>query len=280
MQEANSRFLLKLKEMNMPRMVYGTAWKKENTKNLVEMALTKGFRGIDTAGQQLHYNQKGAGEGIHQWLQKNPTFSRDDIFIQTKYSPGQNNGDAYDPKVSLYEQVLQSANKSLKDLNTQFIDSYLLHSPVPTIEGILEIWSAFEDLVSQKKVRFIGLSNFYQPELVEFLYSTAKIKPSVIQNRFYGDSGYDKNIREFCNVHNIIYQSFWTLTANPHIIKGIEKTFKQNGINCLYKFTLQNQIVPLNGTTSQQHMEDDLNLLDSSALDKEITDYIFSQIGS
>jgi hypothetical protein len=54
--------------------------------------------------------------------------------------------------------------------------------------------------------------------LLKNIYNSANIKPKFIQNRFYSKSGYDVNIREFCKEKDMVYQSFWTLTANPHII--------------------------------------------------------------
>ncbi|KNC70191.1 hypothetical protein SARC_17287, partial [Sphaeroforma arctica JP610] len=44
--------------------------------------------------------------------------------------------------------------------------------------------------------------------------------PKVIQNRFYADTGYDVDIRDFCSTHDVKYQSFWSLTANPHLVNN------------------------------------------------------------
>ena len=48
----------------------------------------------------------------------------------------------------------------------------------------------------------------------------AGVKPAVLQNRFYADSGYDVELRAFCKENGVVYQSFWTLTANRDIIWG------------------------------------------------------------
>ena len=50
--------------VDMPRMIYGTAWKKERTAGLVVKALQAGFRGIDTAGQPKHYDEALVGVGL------------------------------------------------------------------------------------------------------------------------------------------------------------------------------------------------------------------------
>jgi diketogulonate reductase-like aldo/keto reductase len=64
-----------------PRLVYGTAWKKDRTAELVYLALKAGFRGIDTAAQPKHYNEAGAGEGIRRAIAEG-IVSRKEIFVR------------------------------------------------------------------------------------------------------------------------------------------------------------------------------------------------------
>ena len=259
-----------LKRLKMPRMIYGTAWKKDKTSSLVVESLKTGFRGIDTAGQRAHYNQAGVGAGIAEWL-RSTSASREDLFLQTKFSPGQHEEEdmPYNPRDSLFDQVQESASVSLSELKTNYIDSYLLHAPLPTIEEIMEVWASFESLVQQNKVKYLGISNFYQPHIVQLIYERATVKPKVIQNRFYSEMGYDKEIREFCSKNDIVYQSFWTLTANDHVLYQYDSDSRNNAIRDLYRFVMQEGIVPLNGTTSSEHMKEDIKLLDAPPLDKE-----------
>ena len=96
--------------IRMPRMLYGTAWKKERTKDLCILALEKGFRGFDTACQPKHYNQKGVGEAIQHAL-SNMGLERKDLYIQTKFTPAAAQDPAtipYDPRLSLRRQVRES----------------------------------------------------------------------------------------------------------------------------------------------------------------------------
>jgi diketogulonate reductase-like aldo/keto reductase len=69
----------------MPRLLYGTAWKKEKTADLVTTAVKYGFRGVDTACQPKHYNEAGVGEAIRRLA--NEGISRRDLYIQTKFTP-------------------------------------------------------------------------------------------------------------------------------------------------------------------------------------------------
>ena len=85
-------------------------------------------------------------------------------------------------------------------------------------DDTMEVWYTFEDLYKDGKVKNLGISNIYDIKLLKQIYNKALIKPKFIQNRFYQQSGYDTEIREFCHTNDMVYQSFWTLTANPHIL--------------------------------------------------------------
>lgn len=67
-------------EIKIPKMVYGTAWKKERSANLVYQALKAGFRGIDTAAQPRHYNEKGVAEGIARAISEG-IVKREDLYV-------------------------------------------------------------------------------------------------------------------------------------------------------------------------------------------------------
>src|SRR3990167_10182263 len=113
---------------HIPPILYGTAWKEDDTQRLVMQALTSGFKGIDTANQRRHYFEEGVGLGIQQFL-KSSQKTRNDLFIQTKFTSvhGQDHRKPYDDFDSLTNQVKQSFASSLEHLQTNYIDSYILH---------------------------------------------------------------------------------------------------------------------------------------------------------
>eukprot|EP00128_Syssomonas_multiformis_P018746 Colp12_sorted_trinity150504_noHs@6400 len=206
----------------MPRIIYGTAWKEERTAELVVKAVLAGFRGIDTACQPRHYREDLVGSALNE-LQKKHSIKREDLFVQTKFSPlpaHEPHNIPYDKNASLPEQVRQSLKKSLENLRTDYIDSIVMHSPMRTVAETMKVWCEFEGFVAHGKVKQLGISNIYNLRDLEEIYNKAKIKPAVIQNRFYADTDYDIRIRDFCTENGIIYQSFWTLTANPHLLKS------------------------------------------------------------
>src|SRR5262245_50116359 len=119
---------------SMPRMIYGTAWKKSRTKSLVIQAVVSGFKGIDCAAQPKHYNEPAVGEALA-ILSKDHNIPRSSLFLQTKFTPVSGQDPTripYDSSAPLDEQVRQSVASSLHNLRTDYIDSLLLHSPLPS----------------------------------------------------------------------------------------------------------------------------------------------------
>jgi diketogulonate reductase-like aldo/keto reductase len=111
-----------------PKIIYGTAWKKDATTRLVHEAVQIGFRAIDTANQPKHYQEALVGEAL--LALSSEGISRDQLFLQTKFTPadGQDRGIPYDPRADLASQVRQSFASSLRHLHVEYLDSYLLFS--------------------------------------------------------------------------------------------------------------------------------------------------------
>jgi diketogulonate reductase-like aldo/keto reductase len=262
--------------IRMPRILYGTAWKKADTERLVASAIRQGFRGLDTACQPKHYEEAGVGAGIAATLGDGLT--RDDLYLQTKFTPlsGQDpQRIPYDAEAPIPEQVAQSCEVSLFNLRTDRLDCVVLHSPLPTSRQTLEAWQAMEALVDCGKAGQLGISNCYQLRQLESLYREARIKPAVLQNRFHADTRYDHDIRVYCRKHNIIYQSFWTLTANPHILAhgtviALADKYQRTAAQILFRYLTQIGVAPLTGTRSEPHMGDDLAIFEFQLTDSEL----------
>lgn len=260
--------------VTMPPVVYGTAWKKERTAELVEEALTAGFRGVDTACQPKHYDEAGVGRGLIAGLGLG--IPRDAIFVQTKFTPLDGQDPArvpYDRAAPLREQVAQSVARSLANLLVGRLDSLVLHSPLPRFEETLEAWRALEEAHAEGRARQLGISNCYQLPVLERLWEAATVKPAVLQNRLYRDTGYDVGLRAFCRERGVVYQSFWTLSANPHLLSSepVRAASEVHGVTAaqvLYRALTQLGVVPLIGTTSRAHMRQDLDIF-SFALSPE-----------
>jgi diketogulonate reductase-like aldo/keto reductase len=249
----------------MPAFIYGTAWKKSETARLTELAVDVGFRGIDTANQLRHYDEALVGEALNRLAQKG--IKRESLFLQTKFTSldGQDHRVPYDPSVDIATQVKQSMDSSLAHLQTNYVDSYLLHGPFswPKLTPPdLEVWSAIEQLYRDGKTRIIGVSNFTSDQLDE-LCREAALKPMIVQNRCYASTGWDRAVREICNANGIIYQGFSLLTANTRelaqsAVRGIASRIGGTIAQTVFCFATRIGIVPLTGTTNAQHMREDL----------------------
>jgi diketogulonate reductase-like aldo/keto reductase len=262
--------------IRIPKILYGSAWKKADTERLVACAIGQGFRGIDTACQPKHYEEPGVGAGVAASLGAN--LSRADLYLQTKFT-GLSGQDPkripYDSEAPIAEQVAQSFAVSLHNLRTDYIDCLVLHSPLPSAKQTHEAWAAMEALVDSGKAGQLGISNCYQLLQLEALYDGARVKPAVIQNRFYADTQYDRNIRAYCRRRHILYQSFWTLTANPRAlaspaITALTEKYERTAPQILFRYLTQIDVVPLTGTSSEPHMREDLAIFEFQLTAAEI----------
>jgi diketogulonate reductase-like aldo/keto reductase len=259
----------------IPKVLYGTAWKKADTQRLVELAVRTGFRGIDTACQPTHYDEAAVGAAVTACVKSG--LARGDLYLQTKFTPmsGQDPRQVpYDPRASLADQVAQSFAASLRNLQTDYLDCLILHSPLPAPQQTLEVWRAFESLVDAGGARRLGISNCYTPRDLERLCDNSRIKPAVVQNRFYAETGYDRAIRAICARQQIVYQSFWTLTANPHVLAhatvgALASTHQRTPAQILFRYLTQTGVVPLTGTRSETHMREDLSIFEFELTDAE-----------
>jgi diketogulonate reductase-like aldo/keto reductase len=250
----------------MPDFLYGTAWKEDRTAALVELAIRAGFRAIDTANQRKHYYEAGVGEGLaavyHAGIVR-----REDLFLQTKftYQRGQDHRLPYDPKASLKVQVAQSLASSLEHLATDHVDSFVLHGPSSGYEWTeddTEVWEAMRQQRDAGRTRLLGVSNVSLEHLQQ-IAATGLELPAYVQNRCFASTGWDREVRAFCDHHEIIYQGFSLLTANPEVLRhppliALGEKLTATPAQVVFSFAHAVGMLPLTGTSSAEHMKEDL----------------------
>ncbi|KAJ5106826.1 hypothetical protein N7456_003501 [Penicillium angulare] len=181
---ASGRTLKLSSGYSMPAIGLGTWQSKDyEVRDAVKTALESGYRHIDAAA--VYGNEKQVGDGI-----KASGVPRGDIFLTSKLWNTHHNP----------EYVEEAVNQSLADLQTDYLDLYLIHwpvafrhsnettQPIDAATGLIDVidvpikdtWEAMERLVEQGKIRTIGVSNFTR-EKIEELLKTAKIRPAVNQ---------------------------------------------------------------------------------------------------
>ena len=258
----------------VPDFLYGTAWKENRTAALTELALRTGFRAIDTANQRKHYHEAGVGEALAASYRAG-LVTRADLFLQTKftYQRGQDHRLPYDPAAPLALQVAQSLASSLEHLGTDHIDSYVLHGPsgYDWTDADAEVWEAMRQERDAGRTRLLGVSNVSLQHLARMAVMQAEL-PAFVQNRCFARTGWDREVRAFCDQHKIVYQGFSLLTANPEVLQHpplIALAAQMNvgqthatPAQLVFSFARAVGMLPLTGTSSAAHMKEDLASLD------------------
>lgn len=157
--------------VKIPRIGFGT-WQMpndEHTTKVVENAINVGYRHIDTA--QMYGNEEAVGQGI-----KNSGMTREELFVTTKLN---------NPNHT-YELAKNSIDESLKLLQLDYIDLFIIHWPNPKAfrenwaESNIESWRAMEEAHKAGKIRSLGVSNF-MPHHLDALVDHVDVMPTVNQ---------------------------------------------------------------------------------------------------
>jgi len=253
---------LTVRGVAVPAILYGTAWKEDETARLVRLALDAGFRAIDTANQRKHYCEAAVGEAV-----AGSGIPREELFLQTKYTyaRGQDHRLPYDPRAGFREQVEQSFASSLEHLGTSYLDSYVLHGP-ETGRGLTaadrEVWAAMEALAKAGKTRLLGLSNVSFEQLAAFV-KLSSVPIAFVQNRCYARAGWDHDVRALCAREGIVYQGFSLLTANDRelrapAVRALARRLGASVPQLVFRFAHALGMLPLTGTSDPEHMRQDL----------------------
>jgi diketogulonate reductase-like aldo/keto reductase len=253
---------MNVRGVRVPGVLYGTAWKEDATEACVVRALDAGFRGIDTANQRKHYVELDVGAAVA--ASKVP---REELFLQTKftYARGQDRRLPYDAGAPIARQVEQSFESSCDHLGVDTIDSYLLHGPWSD-EGWQaqdrEAWGAMEALQTGARASLLGVSNVSHAQLAALLDET-KVPVAFVQNRCYARTGWDREVRALCRANGIVYQGFSLLTANRKelagpTVTGLAQRLGASVPQVIFRFAQAVGMLPLTGTSSRAHMEEDL----------------------
>jgi diketogulonate reductase-like aldo/keto reductase len=268
---------IEIRGVRVPRFFYGTAWKEDETERLTSQALALGFRAIDTANQRRHYVEAAVGAAVKAAL-SGGALTRQALFLQTKFTHpgGQDSRMPYDPRADTRTQVRQSFASSLEHLQTEYVDSYVLHGPSQR-RGLSPVdraaWAEMVELRRSGAVRFLGASNVALDQLGE-LCDTSGEPPAFVQNRCYASAGWDRDVRTFCDVHAIRYQGFSLLTANRPVLKHatvarIARRLHATPEQVVFRFALEVGMLPLTGTSSAEHARKDLAVFDLPPLTSE-----------
>lgn len=254
--------------VEIPRIGFGT-WQIENgdeAYQAVSEALKAGYRHIDSA---IGYgNEESVGRAIRE-----SDINRREVFVTTKIPA----------EVKTYEEAKNCIEQSLKKLQTNYIDLFLIHAPRPWAEmqggaitnryfdENLAVWRALEEAYSAGKIHAIGVSNF-DVEDMKNIVDNCKILPMVNQILFY--VGFDQrdvsSVFDYCLKHGIVIEAYSPLATgkvlNDRVLLEIAEHYHKTPAQVCIKYCIQKGAIPLPKSTHVLRIKENLDI------DFEITD--------
>lgn len=250
--------------VEIPKLGLGT-WliDEDRVAGAVRQAIDIGYRHIDTA--EAYGNERGVGRGVRE-----SGLPRSALFVTTKLAA----------EAKTYDQAAQAIEGSLRDLDLDYIDLMIIHSPQPWDdfrggnydEGNRQAWKALEEAYESGSIRAIGVSNFTQAD-IENILSSCTVRPMVNQVLMHiGHTPLD--LMDYCHREGILMEAY-SPVAHGAILDDPKVSAKaaRYGVTparlCI-RYDLQLGALPLPKAENPGHMRENVDVdFDISADDME-----------
>lgn len=231
----------------IPAMGFGTyPMNDQDAETAVQAALLTGYRLIDTAAS--YGNETGVGHAL-----KTSEIEREDIFLTTKLR-GAEQG---------YDAALKGLDASLRRLNVDYVDLYLIHWPLPEKDLYVESWKAMIAAQKDGRVRSIGVSNF-QPAHLKRLIQETGVAPAVNQIELHADFQ-QAELRRIHARHGILTEGWRPLGKglmdNP-VIMALAEKHNRTPAQIILRWFIQNTIIPIPKSGNPDRMAANLSVFD------------------
>ena len=245
--------------VEIPMLGFGTfqITDKEQCEKSIIAAINAGYRLIDTA--EAYGNEEYIGNAI-----KKSGIDRKELFITTKL-----NFNHFET-----EDAIEALNKSLKNLQTDYIDLVLLHWG---FGNRYAAWRVLEKFYKQGKIRAIGVSNF-EPDMLIDLINFNEIKPVInqIETNLYCQR---KIVHEWENKYSIAHQAYAPLgqgRANEmfeeKVVVRLAKKYKKTPAQILLRYQIENGVIVIPKSTHESRIKENIDIFDFSLTSEEIAE--------
>lgn len=242
------KFILLNDKMKMPTVGFGT-WQISNAEApvIINQALDAGYRLIDTAS--MYNNEEGIGKAI-----KENSLSRAEIFLATKLWSNDHG----------YDNALRAMDNSLKRLQTDYIDLFHIHWPVPKSDKYVPTWKALSRLHKEGLAKSIGVCNFQISHLQRLLDETG-IVPAVNQIELHPHFQ-QKELREFHAKHGIVTEAWSPLSRGEvftdKAIAALSEKYKKSPAQIVLRWHFENGLVAIPKSSNFSRILENLNIFD------------------
>ena len=251
---SNQEFVKLNNGVEMPIAGIGTFMlSPDEAENSVISALQDGYRLIDTAN--AYVNEKAVGRAM-----KKSGIARENIFLETKLWP------------SFYEQE-DAVEKTLKRLNTDYIDLLLIHQPAGNyIAG----YRLMEKAYKEGKVKAIGLSNFTMEQIQEIL-DVCEVNPAVLQTEVHPYFQEDE-LKEFLAKEDIAIQAWYPLghgdkaLLEESVFTRLAEKYGKSNAQIILRWHIQAGDIVIPGSKNPDHIRANFELFDFALSDEEMSE--------
>ena len=251
--------------IEMPMLGFGVFKVEDGQESIdsIKCALEAGYRSIDTA--TIYGNEKSVGAAI-----KQSGVPRKDIFLTTKlWNEVQRTGD-----------VEEAFAQSLKDLDTDYVDLYLIHWPVKG--RFVDSWIALEKIYKSGRAKAIGISNFHEHH-IEDIKKVWSVVPAMNQIEMHPWLT-QKPLIKFCNSLDIVPESWSPLGGTAwqdgkvrenllenEVIKAIGDKYGKSTAQVILRWNIDLGVVTIPKSVTPSRIRDNINIFDFSLTPDEIT---------
>ncbi|MFP4077571.1 MAG: aldo/keto reductase [Bacillota bacterium] len=236
--------------IRIPKIGYGTwqLFEGEHEKEIFKTAIRKGYRLIDTAA--MYDNEVSVGRAI-----KESKVPRDELFVTSKLM--------FDVKT--YDGALEAFESTMRQLDLDYLDLYLIHAPAPIGESgakydnaNITVWKAFEKLYEEGRIKAIGVSNFNERELTNLIEHT-DIVPHVNQIPFH--IGLDQeSLLEFCTQKGILVEAYSPLDKGKvlknKLVNDMAGKYGKTPAQMALRYIVERGVVPIPKTANPKRMDE------------------------